>query len=199
MAELSLSKFRSNVTDVARPNRFWVSIGDVANDILMYGNDNSVGNPTWDEKFEFLVKTASVPSRTIGDIALNWQGMKYNIAGDPTFDDITFTFINNYEWDLKGFFEQWIESIAHMATNERTQPGGYKTDVITMQQLGRTQGDILAQYKLMGAYPVSMAAIDLTMDSNDTPEEISVTIKYDYFEYIPGNQASSPPAISPGG
>jgi hypothetical protein len=199
MAELSLSKFRSNVTDVARPNRFWVSMNGIENDIASYGNDNTVENPTWNEKYEFLIKTSSIPGRTIGDIALNWQGMKYNIAGDPTFEDITFTFINNYEWDLRAYFEQWIESISHMATNERSQPGIYKTDVITMQQLGRTQGDILAEYKLMGAYPTTLSATELSMDSTDGTEEISVTIKYDYFEYVSGNQEGSPPAIAPGG
>lgn len=181
---LSLSQFRANVTDVARPNRFWVSIGDPSNDIALYGNDNgsALSKTPWLAKNEFLAKTTSLPGRTVGNIELNWQGMKYNIAGDPTFDDITFTFINNYEWDIRGFFEGWLQSISEMATNERSQPGAYKSDVVTMQQLGRVEGDVLATYKLIGAYPTSVAAIDLSMESNDGTEEISVTMKYDYFE-----------------
>ena len=184
MAELSLSKFRANVTDLARPNRFWVSIGDPSNDIAEYGNNNSVTLESWEEKHEFLAKTTSLPGRTIGDVTLNWQGMKYNIAGDPTFEDITFTFLNNYEWDLRKFFESWLESIAQMSTNERSEPGAYKSDVITMQQLGRTQKDVLATYKLIGAYPITLAAQELSMENNDQTEEISVTIKYDYFEVV---------------
>lgn len=184
MAELSLSKFRANVTDLARPNRFWVSIGDVSNDIAEFGDDNSVEMDSWESTHEFLAKTTSLPGRTIGNIELNWQGMKYNISGDPTFEDITFTFLNNYEWDLREFFEKWIENIAQMGTNERSQPGAYKSDVITMQQLGRTQKDVLATYKLVGAYPITLAAQELSMENNDQTEEISVTIKFDYFEVV---------------
>ena len=185
MAEISLEQFRANVTDVARPNRFWVSM-DISNDITDYGNNNAVNVPTWDGRFEFLIKTASIPGRTIGNIELNWQGMKYNIAGDPTFDDITFTFINPYEFDLRAYFETWMEAIAEMATNERSEPGAYKSDVIKMQQLGRTQQDIIASYTLVGAYPTSVAAIDLSMENNDQSEEVSVTMKYDYFTVTQG-------------
>jgi hypothetical protein len=183
---LSLSEFRANVTDVARPNRFWVRIGDVANDILGNGDDNAVALGTWSSTYEFLAKTASLPGRTVGNIEVNWQGMKYNIAGDPTFDDITFTFINNYEWDIRGFFETWLEKIAEMGTNERSQPSAYKSDVVEMQQLGRTEGVTLATYKLVGAYPITVAPIDLSMENNDQVEEISVTMKYDYFEITVG-------------
>lgn len=183
MPELSLQRFRANVTDVARPNRFWVSMG-ISNDITSFKSDNAVQLLTWDNLFEFLVKTASLPGRTIGNIELNWQGMKYNIAGDPTFDEITFTFINHYEFNLRRYFETWQEAIAQMSTNERSQPQKYKSDVIQMQQLGRTQADILATYKLFGAYPTSVAAVDLSMESNDQAEEVSVTMKYDYFEVV---------------
>jgi hypothetical protein len=182
MADISLAKFRSNVTDVARPNRFWVKINDPTNDSKAYGSDNNASLESWKAEHEFLAKTTQLPGRTIGNIELNWQGMKYNIAGDPTFEDITFTFINNYEWDLRQFFENWVEKMAQMETNERSQPNAYKSNTITMQQLGRTQADILKTYKLVGAYPTSVAAIDLSQDSMDTAEEISVTMKYDYFE-----------------
>lgn len=184
MAELSLSQFRANVTDVARPNRFWVSIGDPSNDIATFGANNDASLSTWEAKHEFLAKSGSLPGRTIGNIELNWQGMKYNIAGDPTFDDITLVFNNSYEFDLRKFFEDWIEVMAKMSTNERSEPGAYKSDVIQLQQLGRTQADILATYKLIGAYPTSLSTIDLSMESNDQVEEITCVFKYDYFEIV---------------
>ena len=182
MADISLSKFRANVSDLARPNRFWVSIGDPSNDIKKFGNNNNATLGTWDSKFEFLAKSASLPGRTVGNIEVNWQGMKYNIAGDPTFTDITLVFLNNYEFDIKQFFEKWIEKIAEMNTNERSEPGSYKSDVISLKQLGRTQNDVLKTYKLIGAYPTDLAAIDLSHDSIDAVEEISVTMKFDMFE-----------------
>jgi hypothetical protein len=185
---LSLSQFRANVTDLARPNRFHVIIGDPSNDILTYGNDNQVSLAPWEQSHEFLIKTGSLPGRTIGNVEVNWQGMKYNIAGDPTFDDITFTMHNNYEWNARVFWETWIQKIAEMETNERSQPGAYKSDVITLEQLGRTESDILATYKIFGAYPTTLNAIDLSMDNADQVEELSITLKVDYWEYQAGNQ-----------
>lgn len=182
MAELSLSKFRSNLSDVARPNRFWVSIGDVGGaSIKASSSSNAVSPDSWKSEHEFLAKTTQLPGRTVGNIELNWQGMKYNIAGDPTFEDITFTFVNNYEWDLRKFFEKWAERVAEMGSNERSAPSDYKSDKIYMQQLGRTQSEILQTYTLFGAYPTTVAAIDLSQDSMDTAEEVSVTMKYDWF------------------
>lgn len=183
LGDVSLKKFRSNVADIARPNRFWVSVGDPQNDIPGDdGADNEASLSTWEERHEFLAQSASLPGRNVGNIELNWQGMKYNIAGDPTFTDITLVFLNDYEWDIRNFFEQWLEVIAQMDTNERTQPNGYKSDVITLTQLGRTSTEYLQKYKLIGAYPTDISAIDLSQDQENSKEEVSVTIKYDYFE-----------------
>jgi hypothetical protein len=183
---LSLSDFRANVSDFARPNRFWVNIGDAGNnDIQGDSNaDNSTSSHTkiWEQKNSFLAKSTSIPGRTIGNIVVPWQGQEYNIAGDPKVNEITITFHNSYDWDVRAFFEQWIESIAEMGTNERSQPAAYKTDGVSMQQLGRTEADVLKTYKLIGAYPTDLAAIDLSMDSSDQISEFTVTIKYDTFE-----------------
>ena len=181
-ANVSLAAFKSKLTDVARPNRFWVSVGDPSNAIASAdGSENNASLGTWKSSFEFYAKSSSLPGRTVGNVELNWQGMKYNIAGDPTFDDITLVFLNNYEWDLRAFFENWVEVQSQMATNERSAPGSYKSDVITLQQIGRTASDVLATYTLVGAYPTVVSPIEVTQDTENGHEEISVTIKYDYF------------------
>jgi hypothetical protein len=162
MATIKLTDFKAAVQDAARPNRFLVQMSG-----------------PWDEQMPYLVKTASLPNRTIGNIELNWQGMKAKIAGDPTFDDISMTFINDYDWNIKNFIEKWIEDIAQMATNERTDHANYKGD-ITMMQLGRT-GEVIASYTLIGAFPISMDTVELSQDSSDTVEECTVSFTYDYF------------------
>ncbi len=161
---IKLSDFKANVQDVARPNRFLVQFLD----------------DSWEEPFQFLVKSVSLPNRTIGNIELNWQGMKAKIAGDPTFDDITFTFLNNYEFDIKNYIEKWLEKISTMSTNERTAHAEYKSE-IKLTQLGRTADEVLAEYVLVGAYPITMDSIELNHESNDTVEEMSVTFTLDYF------------------
>ena len=172
MASITLADFKSQVADVARPNRFWVEI------------TGGTAAGAWQEQnMAFLAKSANLPARTIGEIELNWQGMKAKIAGDPTFDDFTMTFLNDYDFNLKKFIEDWMEEIATMATNNRTDHGTYKAEIL-VSQLGRTGDEVLRKYKLIGAYPKQMDAIELSMESNDQAEELSVTWGYDYFEIV---------------
>jgi hypothetical protein len=167
---IKITDFKSRISDVARPNRFFMSV---------VGNGLPAGN--WQDDMSYMCKSVSLPSRTIGNIELNWQGMKAKIAGDPTFEDITLTFINEYSWRAKNFFETWIETISNMASNNRTAHGNYKCQ-IQLEQLGRSDADILAVYVLDGAFPVSMDAIELSQESNDTAMEFSVTLAYDIYK-----------------
>lgn len=169
MSDITLSGFKSQVRDLARPNRLWVQI------------TGGTAASQWSESpYAFLAKAVSLPARTIGNIEVNWQGMKTKLAGDPTFEDFTMTFLNDYEFLVKSYFEKWLEEIAAMGTNVRTDHGTYKAEIL-VQQLGRDNQPI-AEYKLIGAYPIQMDAIELNQESADTVEEFNVTIAYDYFE-----------------
>jgi len=167
---ISLTDFKNSVQDVARGNRFFCSITGAG--------DGMAGG--WDETKSFLAKSASLPNRVIGSIELGWQGMKAKIAGDPTFDSITLVCLNDYEWNIKTYFETWLEGIATMSTNVRTAHADYKAEII-IEQLGR-DGETIATYKLLGAFPTSMDAIDLSTENYDQVEELSITIEFDEFE-----------------
>jgi hypothetical protein len=170
---VKLESLKGVLKDAARPNRFSVSIAT-----------SNTGNQgaAWSEDKSFLVKTFSLPAREIGEILVNFQGMQTKMAGDPTFAAVTMTLHNDYDWNAKNFFEQWMEGIALVeteGTNTRTAPAEYKTE-ITVEQLGR-DGETLATYVLVGAYPTSMDAIELSHESNDTLEELSITLSIDYW------------------
>jgi hypothetical protein len=169
MADITLTGFKAQVHDLARPNRLWVQI------------TGGTAAAAWQEEpYAFLAKSFSLPARTIGNIEVNWQGMKAKLAGDPTFEDFTMTFLNDYEFKVKDYFEAWLEELATMETNIRTDHTTYKAEVL-VQQLGR-DGSVLAEYTLKGAYPITMDAIELNQESADTVEEFNITFAYDYFE-----------------
>jgi hypothetical protein len=169
---VQLEKFKGQVKDIARPNRFAVTI-----------NDPPGGMATWQEEpIGFTVKTFSLPAREIGEIIVNFQGMQTKIAGDPTYPDVTMTLHNEYDWGVKDFFESWLEGISLTeteGTNTRSAPADYKT-TIKVEQLGR-DGDTLATYVLVGAFPKTMDAIELSHESTDSIEELSISFGYDYF------------------
>lgn len=167
---IKLTDFKNQIQDVARPNRFWITItGNIAADL------------GWaEEPMAFACKSASIPSRTVNTIELSWQGMKTKIAGDPSFEDITLNFHNTYDWSVKNFFETWLQAISDEASNTRLDPAAYKAEII-IEHLGRTDADVLATYVLEGAFPTNIAAISLSQDSGDTPEDFDVNFAYDTF------------------
>jgi hypothetical protein len=59
-------------------------------------------------------------------------------------------------------------------------PAGYTVDA-QVTQYGKT-GDTLKVYNFVGMFPVDMAPIDLSWDSNDSIEEYSVTFAYQWWE-----------------
>lgn len=182
MADIKLNTFKEQLKDGARPNRFWVEI------------TGSQAGAAWTEPISFMVKTFSLPARTVGEIVVNYQGMQTKIAGDPTFDDLTMTLHNDYAFQAKQYFENWMEgfvTVGKDGTNTRLSPAEYKAE-ITVQQLGRT-GEPIATYIIHGAYPKQMDAIELSHESNDTLEEVSVSFGIDFWEMPPAQQAMATP------
>lgn len=167
---IGLNDFKSKVSDVARPNRFLLSFTSP------FGGADA-------ETVTYLCKAAQLPGRTIGDIILNWQGMQSKVAGDPTFEDFTVTFLHDYEQQARATIENWMKGIDNQETNERGISTDYKIDA-TVQQLGRKEGEILSTYKMSGFYPKVLDPIDLNMDNVDTPGEFGVTFSVDTWDRV---------------
>lgn len=173
MADIKLESFKGQLKDGARPNRFFVQI------------EGQQAGANWVEPISFFVKTFSLPPKTVGEIVVNYQGMQTKIAGDPTFDDMQMTLHNDYELTAKRYFETWLEgfiTIGQDGVNTRLAPAEYKAE-INVQQLGRL-GEELAKYKIIGAYPKQMDAIELSHESTDTLEEISISFGIDYWYVV---------------
>ena len=87
---------------------------------------------------------------------------------DPTPDD--------------GAIELWSNGINGFATNTGViAPADYQTD-LTVEQLDRDEA-VLKTYILRNCWPTnSGSAIELSMDTESTVEEFSVTWRYQYFD-----------------
>lgn len=168
--DIKLETFKGQLKDGARPNRFSVSVEAPA----------AVGS--WSEPLAYLVKSFQLPPRTIGEITVNYQGLQTKIAGDATYDDVTMTVHMDYGFRAKEYFEKWLELIVQVGRegdNLRTAPAEYKT-TIQVDQLGR-KGEVLKSYTLVGAYPKQMDSVELSHESTDTLEELSITFGIDYW------------------
>ena len=64
-------------------------------------------------------------------------------------------------------------------------PGGYTVDG-EVTQFGKT-GSELKKYKFIGLFPSDLTPIDVDWGSNDTIEEFSVTLTYQWWESVADN------------
>lgn len=69
----NLEAFRNNITNVARAYLFYVSIPQIP--------AVSGWNAT---RMTYLVRSSSVPNRTVGALDVNWQGYRYSYGGVST-------------------------------------------------------------------------------------------------------------------
>lgn len=167
-------EFRSQMQgDGARPNLFEVQLA-----FPTFINPGNAGR-----KFTFMCKTASLPGSTIGHVPVFYFGRETKLAGNRTFPEWTLTILNDEDFAVRNAFEKWMNSMNHHVSNIRDLAAGnslgYSTQAF-VTQFGKT-GDVLKTYKFEGLFPVDVSQIDLDWGSNDTIEEYSVTLAYQYF------------------
>jgi hypothetical protein len=173
----NVNEFRSQMTgDGARPNLFEISMPFPA--FAQPGNAQ--------QKLTFMCKSAQLPGATIGVVPVQYFGRELKFAGNRTFADWTITVINDEDFSVRNAFERWMNGINSHNLNVRNPvalaPLGYNVDG-TVTQFGKA-GDVLKKYKFVGLFPTDVTPIDVDWGSNDTIEEFSVTLTYQWWESV---------------
>ena len=173
----SVNEFRSQMTgDGARPNLFEVS--------MPFPAFASPANAQ--TKLTFMCKTAQLPGSTVGVVPVNYFGRELKFVGNRTFADWTISVINDEDFIVRNAFERWMNGINSHNFNVRNPlalaPLGYSVDS-EVTQFGK-QGNILKKYRFIGVYPTDITAIDVDWGSNDTIEEFSVTLTYQWWDAV---------------
>jgi hypothetical protein len=173
----SINEFRSQMQgDGARPNLFEVSMPFPA--FALPGNAQT--------KMSFMCKTAQLPGSSIGTVPVQYFGRELKFAGNRTFTEWTVSIINDEDFVIRNAFERWMNGINSHAGNLRAAAAaaslGYTVDS-EVRQYGK-QGDVLKRYKFIGVYPTDLSPIDVDWGSNDTIEEFTVTLSYQWWESV---------------
>lgn len=173
----SVYEFRSQMQgDGARPNLFEVQ--------MTFPTFINPGNAS--RKLTFMCKTASMPGSTIGHVPVFYFGRETKLAGNRTFPEWTLSILNDEDFAVRNAFEKWMNGMNRHVTNVRdTWAGnslGYSTQAF-VKQYSKT-GEVLKEYTFEGIFPVDVSQIDVDWGSNDTIEEFSVTLAYQYFTSV---------------
>lgn len=178
----NVNEFRSQmVGDGARPNLFEVS--------MPFPGFALPGNAQ--QKLTFMCKTAQLPGSTVNTVPVQYFGRELKFAGNRVFQDWTISVINDEDFVIRNAFERWMNGMNSHNLNVRNpaaaSPAGYTTDA-TVTQYGKN-GNTLKQYKFIGIFPTDLSPIDVDWGSNDTIEEFTVTLSYQWWESPQDNVA----------
>lgn len=128
----------------------------------------------------FLVRSASLPATTIGQVAVPYGGRTIKISGERSYGDWSTTVMNDEGFVIRNAVESWIEIMNQRISNFRAFPNEYKCD-LTVTQYSK-KGPPLKVVKIVGAFPVAISEISLDWSNADAIEEYSITWSYDYWE-----------------
>ena len=183
----TIADFKSKlVGGGARPNLFEVEFTTAA--VKNASNFDA-------DVFKLLCKSASLPASNIAAIDVPFRGRIFKVAGDRTVDTWTITVINDEDFKIRTAFEEWMQLMAHLKSNDgATRPNAYMSDAV-VKQLGRgndasstdskhdeDKQAVLKTYKFVDMFPTNISAIDLSYDSGDTIEEFTVEFAVNNFE-----------------
>jgi hypothetical protein len=174
---IKLKDFKNQLSDFARPNRFTVEVYIPST----IGIDTSKI-----EIFTWTAQSASIPSRSQGEVSIKFHGMELKLPGDYSKQNLSITFLNDYDFVGKSLIEKWMEFGGQRVAdnNEKTYAANMLGATIVVNQKGRTDVSSLASYKFYDVFPISMSAIDLDMTNTDQIEKFTVDFSYSYFENL---------------
>ena len=171
----NISSFKENglVYGGARPSLFSVTL-NVPQGI---GIDNvSV------DKFRFMCRSAELPPSAIAAIDVPYFGRRIKIGGDRSFGDWSVNIMNDEDFAVKALFEKWSNAINRMQSNVRdpnVSTEEYKQDLMCTQY--SKDGNKIREYRIIGAFPTTVAGINLDWNSQNAVETFAVTFAYDYW------------------
>ena len=188
----TLSDFKSAlIGGGARPNIFEVSFG------------NAPANAgTLDPNFIMLCKAANLPGSNIASIDVPFRGRIFKVAGDRTYDTWSITVINDTNFLIRTFMENWMQHIGqYKDASGATTPSTYMANA-TVTQLDRNASTINStssasgvksakEYKFEDIFPTNISAIDLSFDSSDAIEEFTVEFQVNYWYPVGTNGGKS--------
>jgi len=154
----SLNEFKSSfTTDLAKPNRFDVSI-PIPLVLLPYRGIART--------LSLRCESTSLPSRTFSTAQQKFGSNpveKYPFMSN--YNDVEMTFIVSGNMDEKKFFDAWMEYINPTYKNDFR----YKTDYISTMQINQydERNNLTYSVNIIDAYPISVNQLDLNWSSTE--------------------------------
>lgn len=186
MAKFNLQDFKSTVfsKDLARANRFEIQI--TPPERIMGSNQGLSRTIT------LLAEDVMLPGIMVGTKPFRYNNLNEQRAHliDYMGDSVTFTFLCDTEWSIRNFLEEWMQKMIDPSRRYVEFPENYYS-TIEITSLDKQDGE-LAGWKLLDAFPRSLAPAQFTSGSPD-PVRQPCTFSFTKWErYDPANPVGRP-------
>lgn len=158
----SIDNFTSKFANLARSYMFMCQFGD-------------------NKDLQFLVESTVLPSKTIQEVEVNYQGQQIKVAGNVTYENWTCTFRVDSKYEVYKEFRTWMAQV-------RNDNGGVGKDnsfrrELVLHQLSEDADDNsmnpVSALILTGAFPTVLGEIAYDTKTSDV-QTFTVTFAYNY-------------------
>lgn len=143
----------------------------------------------------FLISATQLPASIVQEVSVPYFGRMVKYKGDRVFQDWTVTVLNDEDFQLRDAFESWTNTMNYLESNimgEEFIAQGYKQDMFVEQFAkhgqpggggagGVEEGEVIRAYRMVGAWPTTVAPINLSWGAQNEIETFEVTFAYDYW------------------
>lgn len=167
----SVNQFLATFDGGARPNRYRVRLT----------GSPLAGAGAVPNSISFLCRSTSIPSSILAPCVVAYMGREVKVSGDKTFDDWNIMVYNNIAWNLRAFFERWINGMLnHEGNTTRFQFNEDYFGRAEVEQLDRNEA-VIHTYEVEGIFPTTVGEIALAYDDNNKVEEFPVTFAVNWW------------------
>ena len=152
-------------------------IGDLARNALTGGKPgNLIPDP---RDISILCESVSIPGRQITTLEYTAERQAIKIPYSFINEDVTMSFILTNDYYMKRMFDSWLSGIIDQTTYRVGYKKDFTTDIV-IQQLNQKNIPVYS-CRLENAFPVTVNAINLDSNSENTIQKVSVTLSYENF------------------
>ena len=168
-----LNEFISKVksTGLAKTNRYRVTI---ATPSLMTGLMNS------GRLITLFCESTSLPGQVVATTRQSIMGEAREFPYSKMFDNITLSFYIDNNFEVKGFFDNWLNSVSNTQNKITSYYKDYIAPTVLIEVLPMDSEVSTYSITLHEAYPKGISPIQLSADSRDIAK-IGVSLNYKYY------------------
>ena len=168
-----LNEFISKVksTGLAKTNRYRVTIATPA---LMPEFMNS------GRLITLFCESTSLPGQVVATTHQRIMGEMREFPYSKMFDNITLSFYIDNNFEVKGFFDNWLNSVSNTQNKITSYYKDYIAPTVLIEVLPMDSEVSTYSITLHEAYPKGISPIQLSADSRDIAK-IGVSLNYKYY------------------